>query len=55
MPEPPQDTVTLHKLQERVKELTCLHKTARLLQDDERPMRDVVRDVVALLPAAWQH
>lgn len=45
----------LHKLQERVKELTCLHKTARLLQDDERSMRDVVRDVVALLPAAWQH
>lgn len=55
MLESPQDTVTLHKLQERVKELTCLHKTARLLQDDERPMRDVVRDVVALLPAAWQH
>lgn len=46
---------TLIKLQERVKELTALHKTARLLQDDERPMRDVLHDVVALLPAAWQY
>lgn len=55
MPDLLQDSATLHKLQERVKELTCLHKTARLLQDDERPVRDVVRDVVALLPAAWQY
>lgn len=44
----------LHKLQERVKELTALHKTARLLQNDERPVRDVLHDVVNLLPAAWQ-
>ena len=51
----PQSDLTLHKLQERVKELTALHKSARLLQDDERPMRDVLHDVVALLPAAWQY
>ncbi len=51
----PQPDLTLHKLQERVKELTALHKSARLLQDDERPMRDVLHDVVALLPAAWQY
>ncbi|MBL0060896.1 MAG: hypothetical protein IPP40_05250 [bacterium] len=54
MSTPPSD-LTLHKLQERVKELTALHKTARLLQDDDRSMRDVLRDVVALLPAAWQY
>lgn len=46
---------TLHKLGERVKELTALHKTARLLQDSERPAEDVVRDVVNLLPGAWQY
>ncbi len=54
MPTQPAD-LTLRKLQERVKELTALHKTARLLQDDDRSMRDVLCDVVALLPAAWQY
>ncbi|MFZ5433140.1 MAG: ATP-binding protein [Calditrichota bacterium] len=49
------DDNTLHKLQERVKELTALHKTAWLLQDDARPSREVVRDVVAILPQAWQY
>jgi signal transduction histidine kinase len=46
---------THHKLQERIKELTALHSTARLLQDDARPALDVVRDVVAMLPSAWQY
>ena len=36
---------THHKLRERIKELTALHATARLLQDDARSARDVVRDV----------
>jgi signal transduction histidine kinase len=46
---------TLHKLGERVKELTALHRTARLLQDSQRPAEEVVRDVVNLLPNAWQY
>jgi len=46
---------TLHKLQERVKELTALHRTARILQEDQRPSAEVVREIVALLPAAWQY
>ena len=46
---------TLHKLLERVKELTALHRTARLLQDDERSETEVMRDIVHLLPAAWQY
>jgi signal transduction histidine kinase len=46
---------THHKLRERVKELTALHATARLLQDDLRPSAEVVRDIVALLPPAWQY
>jgi len=44
----------LHRLQERVKELTALHGTARLLQDQTRPPDQVIADVAALLPPAWQ-
>ena len=42
-------------LQERVKELTALHRTARLLQDVDRPLEAVVADVLALVPGAWQY
>ena len=44
-----------HRLQERIKELTALHRTARLLQDRERPLDEVLADVAALLPPAWQY
>ncbi|MBK8165088.1 MAG: hypothetical protein IPK64_03875 [bacterium] len=44
-----------HRLQERVKELTALHRTARLLQDTSSPLDAVVPAVVALLPPAWMH
>lgn len=44
-----------HKLQERVKELTALHATARILQGSTRPAGEVMQDVVALLPRAWQY
>ena len=49
------DHPTLHKLQERVKGVTALHRTARILQEDQRPSVEVVREIVALLPAAWQY
>jgi two-component system, NarL family, sensor kinase len=45
----------LHKLRERVKELTALHRTARILQDQTKSARDVIEEIVALLPPAWQH
>jgi signal transduction histidine kinase len=45
----------LHRLQERVKELTALHGTARILQVRNRPLLDVLRDILALLPPAWQY
>ncbi|MCA9754983.1 MAG: hypothetical protein KDA27_04205 [Candidatus Eisenbacteria bacterium] len=38
-----------------MKELSALHQTARLLQSSERPMDEVVQDVVEILPFAWQH
>ena len=44
-----------HRLQERVKELTALHRTARLLQDTGQPVDAVLPAVAALLPPAWQH
>jgi len=42
-----------HELQERVKELTLLHRVARLLQD-ERPFDQMLQEVVELLPSGWQ-
>jgi len=44
----------LHDLRERVKELTALHGTARTLQDDSRPIGEILADVAALIPPAWQ-
>jgi signal transduction histidine kinase len=44
----------LHKLRERVKELTALHRTARILQDHDRPADELMGEIVALLPGAWQ-
>jgi two-component system NarL family sensor kinase len=45
----------LHKLQERVKELTALHGTARILQDQTKSAPEVMREVVSLMPPAWQY
>ncbi len=45
----------LHKLRERVKELTALHRTARIIQDETRPVESVLEEVVSLLPPAWQY
>jgi two-component system NarL family sensor kinase len=46
---------TLHALQERVKELTALHSTSRLLQSHTRPTAELLQEVVELLPAGWQY
>jgi two-component system, NtrC family, sensor kinase len=45
----------LHDLNERVKELTALHHTARLLQDHETATSLLLQEIVTLLPAAWEH
>jgi PAS domain S-box-containing protein len=44
----------VHDLGERVKELTALHATGRLLNEPGTPTELLAR-VVALLPAAWQY
>jgi signal transduction histidine kinase len=45
----------LHDLNERVKELTALHHTARLFQDHERTPPKLLQEIVAILPAAFDH
>lgn len=49
------NTRLLHSVGERVKELTALHQTARVLQDDSRPAEALISDVLLLLPPAWQY
>lgn len=45
----------LHHLGERVKELTALHSTARLLQNDSPSTVELLQQMVGLLPPAWQY
>ena len=45
----------LHRLGERVKELTALHRAAHILQNEEQPMPDLLQQFVAVLPPAWQY
>lgn len=45
----------LHHLRERVKELTALHGTVRVLQDSRKPLEEIFREIVALIPPAWQY
>ena len=42
-------------LVERVKELTCLHGIARAVSRGDVDLAAILRDVVALLPPAWQY
>lgn len=43
----------VHDLNERIKELTALHRTARLLQDHERAPGMLLQELVNILPAAF--
>lgn len=43
------------QLQERIKELDALHRTARLLQRPGRPVSETMRRLLRLLPKAWQY
>ena len=53
-----QHSVTARKeaaLRERIKELTCLYGLARIASQPERNLDDILGDIAALLPPAWQH
>jgi signal transduction histidine kinase len=45
----------LHRLQERIKELSALHQTARIMQRADKSPQEVIEQIVNLLPAAWQY
>ena len=45
----------LHTLQERIKELTALHKAVRVVQDSAKSSSEVLQNIVGLLPPAWQY
>ena len=45
----------LHDLNERVKELTVLHETARLLQNHTRPAQSLLQEIATIFPAAFDH
>ncbi|OPY27853.1 MAG: putative diguanylate cyclase [Methanocella sp. PtaU1.Bin125] len=44
----------VHDLEERVKELTAMYRTLEILQQP-KPVPELLREVVAILPAAWQY
>jgi PAS domain S-box-containing protein len=45
----------IHALGERVKELSCLHAAAGILQNDRLSTADWLRELVGLIPPAWQY
>ena len=49
-----QRTRLVHDLGERVKELTALHRTARLLHGRREP-EELLQEVIDLFPPAWQY
>ncbi|MCX5791461.1 MAG: sensor histidine kinase [Elusimicrobia bacterium] len=53
-PEVPKNEV-IHALRERVKELTALHSTVCVLQDDRLSTREALDRIVRLIPPAWQY
>ncbi|HSE86704.1 MAG TPA: PAS domain S-box protein, partial [Candidatus Binatia bacterium] len=45
----------VHNLGDRVKELTALHRAARILQNEAQPLPDLLQQFVVVLPPAWQY
>ena len=45
----------LHALQERAKELNCLYQVGELLSRSNRPLEEIFRGIVEVLPPGWQY
>ena len=45
----------LHALQERAKELSCLYQVGELLSQTERPLDEIFRGIIEVLPPGWQY
>ncbi|MGD9853123.1 MAG: sigma 54-interacting transcriptional regulator [Nitrospirales bacterium] len=46
---------TLHHLQERVKELSALHKTAQLFHNESLSIEELLQAIADLIPPSWQY
>jgi len=49
-----QYAMILQALQERAKELNCLYRVDEVVNQQERPVEDILRDIIAILPPGWQ-
>ena len=45
----------LHALQERAKELNCLYQVGELVGRSDRPIDEIFRDIIEVLPSGWQY
>ena len=45
----------LHALQERAKELNCLYQVGEFLSQSNRPLEEIFRGIVEVLPPGWQY
>ena len=45
----------LHHLRERVKELTALHTTAQLFQNEDLSTEELLQRIADLIPPSWQY
>ena len=53
-PDEVQHGTMLHALQERAKELNCLYQVGELLNQSSRPLEEIFRDIIEVLPPGWQ-
>lgn len=44
-----------YSLNERMKELTTLYKTSQILQQEKKPVEEVLQEFVEVLPPGWQY
>ena len=54
-PDEPQFGTMLHALQERAKELNCLYQVGELVGQSDRPIDEIFRDIIEVLPPGWQY
>ena len=54
-PDEPQFGTMLHALQERAKELNCLYQVGELLSQANRPLEEIFRGIIEVLPPGWQY
>lgn len=54
-PEDTQFGTMLHALQERAKELNCLYRVGEILNQHARPLDELFRNIIEVIPPGWQY